>query len=219
VRRIPAGAYSIPARFFLAVVATLMLAACEADDPLVTPEEQILVDLQAAYRFRNIEQYGQFLADDFRFYRDPATGTPEQFPLSWGRFSDSLLTNNLMGSEEVVGVKIMLTFYPTPREVPGKVRWTNIDVVDTFLEVELLPTAEFEDGVTLLVDGQVNRFYFRKGRTEADTLATSSTAAKYYIVEWRDMGLPMGGIASQSHPAVIPTVIATWSRIKTLIPR
>jgi hypothetical protein len=110
-------------------------------------------------------------------------------------------------------VKIKLTFGQTPQEVPGKARWTSINVVDTFLEFELGATVEYPDGVTLLVDGQVNKFYFRKGWTEGDTLAASATADNLYIVEWRDLGPNRFGQNFASQPRSIQN---TWGSIKAI---
>jgi hypothetical protein len=177
-------------------------------------EAEILEALQTDYKFQDNEHYAELLADDFRFYFDPVTREIEDLPEFWERATDSLQTARLLRSADLIGVKIKLTFGPTPQEVPGRPRWTNINVVDTFLEVELGPTDEYPDGVTLLVDGQINRFYFRKGRTEGDTLATSATAENLYIAEWRDSGdsLPFRSVTSKSEPLNRST---SWGSIKS----
>jgi hypothetical protein len=110
-------------------------------------------------------------------------------------------------------VSIDLTLGPVLSDVPGHPRWTRVDVNDTFLEVVLTPTDEFPDGFTLQIDGQVQSFWFRKGRAEDDTLSTSLTAENLYIVEWRDRGANSGSLNSQSAPLSIQN---TWGRIKTL---
>jgi hypothetical protein len=159
-----------------------------------TSPDNVLINLQTSYKFRNIEEYAKLLADDFLFFFDPVTQEREQLPEFWNRFTDSVQTDRLFNSPDLIGTKIKLTYDKTPREVneSGREHWVYIDVGDTFLEVELGPTEEFEEGVTLLVDGQTNRFYFRKGRTEADTLAESATSQLYYITEWKDRGASVG---------------------------
>lgn len=200
---------------------SLALVGCQDDKPIeyfefydaAIAERHVLKNLQTAYEYRDVEQYSVLLADDFRFYFESDTREREQLPEFWNRFIDSVQTRNVLHSPQVKDLKIKLTFDATPRSVPGRPGWTNIDVVDTFLEIELGPTNEFAEGVTLLLDGQVNRFYFRKGRTEADTLATSPTASLYHVVEWRDLGNPSGLLAAKAGQATIPL---TWSSLKTL---
>lgn len=155
-----------------------------------TSPKNVLENLQTSYKYRNIDKYAVLLAEDFLFFFDPITQEREQLPPFWNRFTDSVQTNRLFSSPDLIGTKIKLTYNPTPLTVneSGREHWVYIDVADTFLEVELGPTEEFEDGVTLLVDGQVNRFYFRKGRTEADSLVESPTSQLYFITEWRDRG-------------------------------
>ena len=204
--------------FCLVLLMALLVGPCGNDevvpidiDDWEISEPRTLQNLQVAFRFRNIEEYARLLSDDFRFYPDPQTREREQLPEFWDRSTDSLLTGLLLKSEQLDGVKIKLTFNSTPRPVPGKPRWVKIDVLDTFLEVTLRPSEEFEEGVTLLVDGQVNQFYFRRGRTEGDTLSTSSTAGLIYIVEWHDRGAP-----AASNSRALETLEFTWSSLKSL---
>jgi hypothetical protein len=200
---------------------SLAFVGCQDDKPIedfefydaAIAERHVLKNLQTAYEYRNVEQYSVLLADDFRFYFESETREREQLPEFWNRFTDSVQTRNLLHSFDLTDLKVKLTFDGTPRSVPGKPGWTNIDVVDTFLEIELGSNDDFPDGVTLLLDGQVNRFYFRKGRTETDTLATSPTSSLYHVVEWRDLGSPSGALSGKAGPTVTPW---TWSHIKTL---
>jgi hypothetical protein len=157
----------------------------------------ILRNLEASYKFKNYEAYANLLADDFRFYPEPETREREQLPEYFDRLTDSLLTMRLLASDDLLDVKIALTFNPTPLYVPGKPGWLRLDVLDTFLEAEFPATDEFPQGLTLHVDGHVQQFYFRKGRSEEDTLVTSPTAEDYYIVEWHDKGAPSGAKGAQ----------------------
>jgi hypothetical protein len=112
-------------------------------------------------------------------------------------------------------VEVELAFNPTPQEVPGKARWTRVDVSDSFIQVEIGPQEEYPDGVTLLVDGQTNSFFFRRGRTEGDTLAASATANNLYVVEWRDRGAGFQ-VLSMDRGSLPFSRNTTWSAIKTL---
>lgn len=208
-------------RFWFLLAFPAFLLGCGDDDERPVAERQrpateaaILDTLEVNYRLQQTDFYADLLADDFRFYLDPITREREQLPEFWDRMTDSTQTAKLFGAEELIGVKINLTFNSVPQPVSGKPHWTYIDVGDTFIEVELGPTEEFEDGVTILVDGQVQRFIFRKGRTEADTLAVSPTAKNIYIVEWRDRGIsfnPQAGAGSR-----LLSEASTWTRIKVL---
>jgi hypothetical protein len=88
-----------------------------------------------------------------------------------------------------------------------------VDVVDTFLEVDQLPGPGESEGVTLRVDGQLQHFYFRRGKNPADTLAASPAAGIYYLVEWRDFGMGSSkATTAGERPAVEES---TWGRIKS----
>jgi hypothetical protein len=208
------------ARFWFLLACPAFLFGCGDDDvqPVVerqrpATEAAMLDTLEVNYRLHQEDFYADLLADDFRFYFDPVTRERESLPEFWDRTTDSTQTALLLGSEELVGVKINLTFNLPPQDVPGKPRWKTVTVGDTFLEIELGPTDEFEEGVTLLVDGQVQKFFFRRGRTEADTLEASATANDLYMVEWRDMGPSFGSLQFNSRPLAQST---TWSGIKSL---
>jgi hypothetical protein len=200
---------------------TAILPGCGDDDERPVVERQrpateaaMLDTLEVNYRLQQEDFYAELLADDFRFYPDPISQERENLPEFWDRATDSTQTAKLFVAEELKGVKINLTFNSVPQPVSGKPHWTYIDVGDTFIEVELGPTEEFVEGVTILVDGQVQRFFFRKGRTEADTLAVSPTAENIYIVEWWDRGAP---VSRQAGPGSRPlSVNSTWTSIKTL---
>ena len=205
-------------RFWFLLACTAFLAGCGDDDERPVVERQrpateaaMLDTLEVNYKFRQGDLYAELLADDFRFYFDPITQEIENLPEFWDRTTDSTQTAQLLGAEDLLGVKINLTFNATPQDVPGKPRWQTITVGDPFLEIEIGPTDEFEEGVTLLVDGQVQKFFFRRGRTEADTLEASPTADDLYMVEWRDMGHFFGSIRSGSRPLALST---TWGGIK-----
>lgn len=169
-----------------------------------------------AYRKKHIDEYAKLLAADFRFYPEPVTATQLGVEF-WTRTQDSLATERLFTSPQVTKIIIELDWrersagpraeavsagLPPPRE-----KWTKLFVTDTYLDVDFVPVGQ--DTTTFRVEGQEQRFYFRRGRTDppsgpADTLV--------HIVEWRDQGT--GSLLGQGNlPTVAPS---TWSRIKTL---
>jgi len=213
---------TISAPLLLAAM-VLSLAACgdetdhichEANPPIEcvlkapTSEANLLDNLQAAYEYRDVAAYSDLLADDFRFYFDPDTRSSNNLPEFWNSDTDSTQTGRLFTSTKVSEIRVNLTFNRTavPDSRPG---WSYIIVQDTFLEVDQIPDQSEPEGITFRVDGQIQKFYFRKGKSPADTLATSATAQRYYIVEWRDFGFGTGALASSA--AVRPN---TWGQIK-----
>ncbi|HEX7878651.1 MAG TPA: hypothetical protein VF720_04545 [Candidatus Eisenbacteria bacterium] len=153
-----------------------------------TSEDNVINNLQVAYRQRQIGKYAELLASDFQFYFDPKTRGQLGIEF-WSRTTDSLQTEVLFNSSDVTSIKIELTWpkrsasgagYLTPRE-----GWTKLFLTDVFLDVDVQTPGQ--PVTTLRVEDQTQRFYFRKGRTyppsgPADTLM--------YLVEWRDEGDP-----------------------------
>jgi hypothetical protein len=205
-------------RFLFLSALAVVLVACGDDDPVepmvsVRPhtEAGLLDSLEGIYRGQEGGAYADLLAEDFRFYFDPDTRDREQLPEFWDRPTDSLHTARLLGSEYVIEVKINLTINQQPQAVSGEPRWSKLVVDDAFLEVLLGGTEEFPDGITLQIDGQAHSFFFRRGRTEGDTLAASSTADNLYFVKWQDHGQ---FLVSSSDRTL--TRVTTWGGIKTL---
>lgn len=79
-----------------------------------------------------------------------------------------------------------------------------------FIEVDKPPVGGGEV-LTIRIDGDVQDFYFRQGRTPADTLASSATSQLWYLVEWRDQGRLQFGSQLTSPLA---TSISSWSYLK-----
>jgi hypothetical protein len=186
----------------------LFLTACDGDmEPSSEQdtEADILVALRENYEERDSHQYPGLLADDFRFYLHPRTMEQEHLPEFWDRASDSLHTALLFSSPELISLNLDLAFDPHAYPDPDKQRQTTIDAF-AYLELEIITNHQTGETAVLRLRGQAQRFLFRRGRTEADTLAASPTANTFYLVEWRDLG---------SSPLQI--LFTTWSDIKNLV--
>jgi hypothetical protein len=194
----------------------IILASCGDDDHQPkspynygnTPD-LILKDFQTSWIERDTTRYSELLSDDYRFYFDPDTRADAGLPEFWDHATDVTQVGKIFHSSEVNEIRLMMQYSPTPLAVDGPAGWQLINVGDEFLEVELKATSGQTEGITLIVDGQIQKFYFRKGRTAADTLASSPTSARLYIVEWRDLGVQLA--VSPRDAAVQST---TWGRIK-----
>lgn len=202
---------SSPARLaaLLFLAALPYLSACTKDVPpdggedpilLQTSEDNVLNNLQVAYRKRDIDEYSRLLATDFQYYFDNKTRVDKGLPVYWTRLQDSTQTEKLFKSDKVSDITINLQWThksARPSNEIGREDWTYYDILDVFLDVDLAPTTDNPDGVTYRVEDQRQRFYFRRGRTKpaapGDTLM--------YIVEWRDYGVeaaPGGGVTISS---------------------
>jgi hypothetical protein len=160
------------------------------DRTIPTTETEMIEGMRNAYRYMDLDYYVSLLADDYRFYPDADTRELNDLPEFWDRAQDSLCTHKMFHSPDLIGVKALFTHASTAQENPGRPGTTFIDIADTFLEIELGPLVDFPEGATLLIDGQIQHVVFRRGKTDSDTLETSPTASRLYIVEWRDRGRP-----------------------------
>ncbi len=207
-------------RSLLTLVTMILMSGC-GDDPAkpdpsayldASSPENVLENLQTAYKLRESMPYADLLADDFRFYFDE--GTRQQngsLPEYWERSEDAAQTGALFASDQVTDIRVDLRHGAAePVTVAGRESWLRIRVTDTFLEVDLKPQPGELEGLTLRVDGQQNDFYFRKGKSAADTLSGSATAQFYHLVEWRDFG-----VGRSAAPDVL-IESTTWGRIKAL---
>lgn len=154
--------------------------------PQTTPAN-VLKNLVTAYKYRNIEEYSKLFADDVTFFYDPISDEREALPEFWNRLTDSTTTEQLFNSAEVTDIRLSLSYSPTPVpvNVSGREHWVYIDVDLAIFEVTLV-TPSHPEGITHIVEAEDQRFYFRKGRNEGDTEASSTTSSLYFIVEWRN---------------------------------
>jgi hypothetical protein len=205
-------------RYLVTIAFCVVLTSCGEDDPRPksaynygnTPD-LLLKDFQIAWRAQDETRYAELLSDDFRFYFDPDTRSDKGLPEFWNRFTDSTQTSRVFHSTEVNDIRLTMQYSPVPVSVAEHSNWSLINVGDEFLELELKATPGQTEGITLTVDGQIQKFFFRKGRTEADTLASSPTSDQYYIVEWRDLGVQLA--ISDRLLAIQAT---TWSNVKSI---
>lgn len=204
-----------------AALTTILIVACtfvsgcgekNATNPasaiLQDSPEDVVRTLEACYRGQDLHGFSQLLAEDFHFYLEPGRRDNLDLPPAWDRESEVGGTETLFGFGDLADIRIDLRFgESTPVNELGREDWVSINVLDVFIEVDLNPTPEEIEGVTLRVDGDRQLLYFRKGRTPDDT--NPATAEKYYLVEWRDFG------AVQS-PSPTPVERITWTGLKTL---
>lgn len=185
---------------------------CRGDGLTQDSPESVLQLLIKSYTRRDIVLYASLLAGDFQFWFDPDT-RPSTVPDFWTRQQDSTGTGNLFAASDVSDIRIRLTYgTSTWDNTLGHAGWRKIRVTDTFLEVDKVPpTGEV---VTLRVDGDVQDFYFRRGRTPADTLATSPTARLWYLVEWRDLARLSGPGRLDERGAAAARPMNLWGSLK-----
>lgn len=190
-----------PRMLLLAAVAALsFITGCTSiEDPIINVEPypdpispaNVLKKLQMTYQRQDPVGYGEILADDFAFYFDPETlNQNPTLPLFWGRTEDSTSTADLFASEEISDIRLSVMEYdPIPKVVNevGREAWRLIELTDEKLEVDKKPLPGEDEGTTLLVEGQKHKFYFRKGKTDADTLGSASSLL-WYLVRWEDLG-------------------------------
>jgi hypothetical protein len=203
---------------------TLFLLACsddakeEEEDPYLNGNTPtiLLQNLQRAWIHRDIEYYETLFSDDYRFYFAPsAIEQDPQLPEYWTRAEEVESVGQLFASEHISDIRLSVLEYdpvPEPVNEPGLEHWLLIKITDEQLEIEQEPLPGQNEGITFFVNGQPQHFYFRKGKTEADTLTSSATSAKYYIVRWEDLG--QGGSDFLGvHTASEGT---TWGNVKAL---
>ena len=186
-----------------------------SDYPPPSPEN-LIIDLAASYEDRDVEQYAKLLDPEFIFYFQPAdipAGLEREY---WNRDEDSTGTAALFNAvNQVTGIYVDLGAFTVEDSVraedPGVKR---IRLTHSKLEVDL------SDGTTLLVQGDIEDMYFRRGRAEAGTDST-----KWYLFEWRDIrggGDSPGsraapGAESDARAPAVPLVRpTTWGMIKNL---
>jgi hypothetical protein len=175
----------------------------------------VLEDFRRAWINQDVEHYATLLSDDYAFYFDPSTlETNPTLPEFWTRTEELEAIGQLFASDEINDVRLSVLEYdpvPEPVSEAGRERWLLIKVTDEKLEIDKKPMPGENEGTTFLVEGQPEHFHFRKGKTEADTLASSPTSGKYYIVRWDDVGRPDDTFGTLSVSRAM-----SWSFVKSL---
>lgn len=146
----------------------------------LTSPENLVANLQVAYRRREIGKYAELLSSDFRFLFGPMdqgeSGTVE----SWTAEQDSTGTDALFRTPLVSSIRIELLPGDSgePTELGHPPDAVRIQLSHVRLEVDQV------DGTTFLVT-QPQDLYFRPGRE-----ALGEDPARWYLLEWRELPLP-----------------------------
>jgi hypothetical protein len=189
-----------------------------------TSPENVLANLQTAYRARDIDAYSAQLAADFRFEFAPDdlgdTGIPPDGTFTF--VQDSLSTRNMFTNEfiereedRVLDVRIRLQYGNAVADtLPGHEGWRYILIQNTFLEVEQQGSTD-TGTITLQVNGAQADFYFRRGRDAEDD------SGLWYVVNWRDRPFLYPGAGEMfgtSPGAPVSSAIegTTWGAIKAI---
>ena len=204
------------------VVLALVMTGCSKStggnpdpDPYLarTSPDNVLNNFQVAWRKKDIGRYSQLLAEDYRFYFDNQTRMDKGLPPFWTAAQESTQVGKLFNSQRVSDIYISLKWpigAAHPAVEPGRENWVYLDVLDVSLDVDLAPTDQNPEGITYRVDGQKQRYYFRRGKTEpaapGDTL--------FYLTEWQDFGAGYLSSTGVSRPTARQKT--TWSGVKTL---
>jgi hypothetical protein len=176
-----------------------------------TSPENVAYNLQTCYQRRDIDAYGKLLAPEFRFYFQPSAVPQDLGRPYWVHDEDSTHTAILFRTPQVNGIQITLTYGPAivPPELDmGAAGWMKIHA-QAHLEVDDV------NGVTYIVAGDFEDFYFRKGLLQN----AGEDTASWYLVEWHDIenpggygvGAPMAGPAGVEPAAAQET---SWGSIK-----
>ncbi len=185
------------------------------DDPVPPKEylpqtspENVVNNLATSYERREIEQYAKLLDPEFIFKFQTAD-VPEGLERDyWNRDEDSTGTGALFDATTLVStITLDLGAYESEDagrpDLPGgrRIRLTHVK-----LEVEQV------DGITYLVQGDIQDMYFRKGSVEAGTDSTY-----WYLVEWQDLvgggGAPSRGLTPVASDPSGGVQDANWGQI------
>ena len=162
-----------------------------------TAPESLITNLQASYRYREIEHYTALLAPEFKFKFQPqdASDIGTEF---WARDQDSTGTRALLTTTEVSDIRINLAYGSRDSSIDTfpPVDSLRIRIVTTDLHVDQT------DGTTWIANDQQD-FFFRKGKA-----AVREDPTRWFIYEWDD--LPT--LASPKLFVIPPT----WGRLKLL---
>ncbi len=166
-----------------------------------TSPENVLNNLQVAYRRKESAPYAVLLRKDFifRFQEVDQTEIGTEF---WTRDQDSTGTHGLFNSPDISTIEIELTHGPATEsddlDLPDAMK---IRVSPTKLEVLRLPDT------TLLVDGDIQDFFFEKGDPDR-----GEDPELWYIVEWRDIP-SAGGVGALTTLAADGVRRVSWGRL------
>jgi hypothetical protein len=188
--------------------------------PDLTTSAGVMKALETAYSRKDRDAYAALLAEDFRFYFENDTRAEFDLPEFWTLPDELSATQKIFSSTRLRTVDIELSYTDAvPANEVDRETWLRSSVTDTHLELALAAGGSELEETTLIIDGQAQLLYLRKGKNPADTLATSATSDRLYIVEWHDQGTVEAAItltpkstAVEQEP--VPVRSLTWSGLK-----
>jgi hypothetical protein len=135
--------------------------------------ENVIENLQRAYRNRDIDAFEVLLAPEFVF-RFQTGDAPRSGQVSWGYEEEVASTRNLFESKRVKEIEIRLEVREAvPATEPGLEHTMLVRVAYTSLRVTE------QDGTVLQVQGDRQDFFLRRG--------DGDHSDRWQIVEWRDL--------------------------------
>lgn len=186
------------ARIVLGTLVAGCLAGCGNDttapkqNSFPTSAEQVLEQLQSAYRSRDINAYSTLLAPEFTFVFQPID--VQELGDTWTKDQDVAGTTALFSTELISNILIELLHHAPEQAGDGFPAGTvKLQITNTNLEVDQA------DGITWLVlDRQ--EMYFRAGLDGEDP-------DRWFMIEWRD-------IPTVNSPSSAAVKATTWGKIK-----
>ncbi len=141
-----------------------------------TTPENLIANLQASYRNREIEHYAELLAPEFIFKFQPLDANVIGTPF-WTRDQDSTGTRALLTTTEVSDIRIDLIYggRDSSFDMSPPVDSLKIRIITTDLQVDQT------DGTTWIVTDQQDLF-FRQGIE-----ANGESPIHWWIYEWDDL--------------------------------
>ena len=166
-------------------------------EPLTSPEN-LIVNLQASYIRRDIEQYAQLLAPEFRFQFQPIDQTEigKEF---WTHDEDSVGTRALLTTPEVAVIRISLLYSGKDSTID---KTPPADSVRIRIQTTDLQVEQTNEVAWVVVDQQ--DMFFRKGIS-----ANGENPAHWFMYEWDD--LP----SLASPRPLTPVLTTTWGTLKS----
>lgn len=202
-----------PAPFILA----LGLAACSADSPTepppatnyleLTAPENLVHNLQVAYRLLEIDRYRELLTGDFEFrLTEQDVRWYERDHMTYEE--DSQGTGSLFGAVDVLRIEIDLPH-------TGPTEATELDIPAGSMKIRV-PNTRLEvhavDETTYLITTR-QEFFFREGDE-----AKGEDPQRWYLFQWREHSESTRAVRVEGAPGAatpVPVSELTWGLLKT----
>lgn len=189
-------------------LALAVLPAAGCDDSTGVPEfhyravttpENVVLNLQDAYRRRESEPYAKLLAPEFRFVFQPqdAINLGQE---TLNRDEDIAGTTALLTTAQVAAIRILLTLANPVAAADTTLPADAVRIRANQVQLQVDETA----GISWVVT-DVQDFFLRPGRP-----ADGENATDWYLLEWRDLPTVV------LHPRILPSEQeVTWGLLKT----